>query len=340
MLVTRVQEITSPDRVGSVRIMVMAKPDPNEPVRPTRPNLWLMLFEGLMVGLILGTCIALVDPRIRSAEEVVAATTLPIVGVVPHMRRSPSLQTRGRKVHLDPMSDVSEAFRSIRSAVFFGPKGKAVLITSPMRGEGKSTTAANLSIAMAEAGQRVLLVDADLREPMQHKIFGVDNDSGVASVIAGRGSVDRAIQTTGIRGLDLLPCGPIPYNPSETINNQAFADLLVELSRRYDYVIVDSPPVLAVTDARILAAMCELALLIVRAEKSHKRATQDARDGLLGFGATIVGVVINDGPRNQHRYGYYGGYGHQETPPVANFVRYTTVERTDSIADDLAMTRR
>jgi capsular exopolysaccharide synthesis family protein len=269
--------------------------------------------------LILGTGLALVDPRVRSVEEVMSATALPVTGVIPRMRRNLSLQSRGRKVHLDPMSDVSEAYRAVRSALFFGPKGKTVLITSPTRSEGKSTTAANVAIALAEAGQRVLLVDADLRTPIQHRIFAATNDTGVANVVAGRASIDRAIQSSGIRGLDILPCGTVPINPAETVNNQAFADLLSELSRRYEYVIVDSPPVMTVTDARILGAMCDLTLLVVRAEWSRKRAAQDARDGLLGFGANILGVVVNDGPRNRQRYGYYGGYS-----------RPVTVARPDS----------
>jgi capsular exopolysaccharide synthesis family protein len=240
------------------------------------------------------------------------------------MKRSLSLQSRGRKVHLDPMSDVSEAYRAIRSAVFFGPKGKTILVTSPVRAEGKSTSAANLAIAMAEAGHRILLVDADLREPVQHRIFALTNDAGVSSVVAGRGSLDRAIQGSGVRGLDVLPCGPVPFNPSETINNQAFADLLSALGQRYDYVIVDSPPVMSVTDARILAAMCDLAILVVRAERSNKRSAQDARDGLLGFGANIIGVIVNDGQRNRQRYSYYSGYGHTSAPLKQNFVRPTT----------------
>jgi tyrosine-protein kinase Etk/Wzc len=287
----------------------LKRPQADDEARPSKPNLPVIVFEAMIVGLFLGMVLALIDPRMRSVEEVVAATDLPILGVIPHMARRLSLQSRGRKVQLDPMSDVSEAYRGIRSAVFFGPKGKTILVTSPMRGEGKSTMSANLAIAMAEAGQRVLLLDGDLREPMQHRIFAISNEAGISSVVSGRSSLERAIVSSGIRGLDLLPCGPIPFNPSETINNQTFADLLNDLARRYDHVVVDSPPVMAVTDARILAAMCDLTLLVVRAEFSNKRAAQDAKDGLLGFGANLVGVVVNDGPRNRQRYGYYGGYG-------------------------------
>jgi succinoglycan biosynthesis transport protein ExoP len=309
LLAARVQEMKSDDHLGAAKISPLKRPQADDEARPSKPNLPVIVFEAMIVGLFLGMVLALIDPRMRSVEEVVAATDLPILGVIPHMARRLSLQSRGRKVQLDPMSDVSEAYRGIRSAVFFGPKGKTILVTSPMRGEGKSTMSANLAIAMAEAGQRVLLLDGDLREPMQHRIFAISNEAGISSVVSGRSSLERAIVSSGIRGLDLLPCGPIPFNPSETINNQTFADLLNDLARRYDHVVVDSPPVMAVTDARILAAMCDLTLLVVRAEFSNKRAAQDAKDGLLGFGANLVGVVVNDGPRNRQRYGYYGGYG-------------------------------
>lgn len=333
LLSTRMQEITSLDHEGAVRIHLISEPDPQGAPDRVRPNVNMLLLEGLMVGLVLGITLALVDQRLRSIGEVVAATNLPILGVIPRMSRSQSTQTRGRKVHLDPMSDVAEAFRGIRTAVHFGPKSKTVLVTSAERGEGKSTLAANLAIAMCEAGQRVLLVDADLRAPTQHTMFSVSNETGVSSVVAGRSAIDRTIQATGIRGLELLPCGPLPFNPSETINNQMFADLLTELGARYDYIIVDSPPVMAVTDARILGAMCDVTMMVVRAERSHRRAAADARDGLLGFGANLLGIVVNDGPRSRHRYGYYGGYG-KPAEGVQSMAR-VTVDAPPITATDL-----
>jgi capsular exopolysaccharide synthesis family protein len=337
LLATRMQQIQQDDRIGAAKISPLDVPNAAEYVPPSKPNRVVMLFEGMIVGLFLGMMLSVIDPRVRSVEEVAAATGLPILGVVPHMARSLSLQSRGRKVHLDPMNDVSESYRGIRSAVFFGPKGKTLLVTSPLRGEGKSTMSANLAIAMAEAGQRVLLLDGDLREPMQHKIFAVSNDVGVSSVVAGRVSLERAIVSTGIRGLDLMPCGPIPFNPSETINNQTFADLLNDMSRRYDHVVIDSPPVMPVTDARILAAMCDLTLLVIRAEFSNKRAAQDAKEGLIGFGANLIGAVVNDGPRNRQRYGYYGGYGRgRKNAPGGGVGR--AGDRSVASVNDLAFT--
>jgi capsular exopolysaccharide synthesis family protein len=174
-----------------------------------------------------------------------------------------------------------------------------------------------LALALAEAGHRTLLVDADLRVPTQHKIYACGDVVGLSGVVAGRAPVERCIHAGPIKGMDLLPCGQVPFNPSETINNQAFADLLAQLAVRYDYLVIDSPPVMPVTDARILAAMCDLTILVLRAEQTGRRAAADARDGLLGFGANLLGVVVNDGPRKRNRYGYYGGYGlHRQTVPV------------------------
>jgi capsular exopolysaccharide synthesis family protein len=249
-------------------------------------------------------------------DEVTAAVGLPVLGVVPHMSKRQSPGTRGRKVHLEPMSDVAEAYRAVRSAVMLSGRARTILVTSAVRAEGKSTTASNLSIALAEAGHRVLLMDADLREPTQHRIFAVGDSAGLGGVVAGRTPLERAIVSTSIKGLELLPCGAIPFNPSETINNQAFADLLSHLASRYEYVVLDSPPVMPVTDARILGAMCDVTLLVLRAEQTARRAASDARDGLMGFGANILGVIVNDGARRQQRYGYYGGYGGRNGTPA------------------------
>src|SRR5690606_2751592 len=180
---------------------------------------------------------------------------------IPHMSRRLTQVQRGQKVFLDPMSEVAEAFRTVRTAVYFGArsdKSKTLLVTSAMPGDGKSTSASNLAIAMAQAGQRTPLLDCDFRKPTQHIIFEVDASVGVSTVLAGREPLERAIQRTAVEGLDILPGGPIPLNPSEILNSQAFSDMIDELSVRYDHIVIDSPPVNAVTDARILGALCDV----------------------------------------------------------------------------------
>jgi capsular exopolysaccharide synthesis family protein len=219
---------------------------------------------------------------------------------------------RGQKVHLASKSIVAEAYRTIRTAVFFGsPKGEAktILVTSPAPGDGKSTLVSNLAITMAQAGQRTLILDGDFRRPVQHKIFEIDEKKGLSSVLAGKITMEEAVQPGPVKGLDILARGPEVPNPSELLNSDAFADILKNFSERYDRVIIDSPPVVAVADSQILGALCNVTVLVLRAEKSTRRLSQQARDALLSVGAHILGVVVNDVSPKRGYYGYYSGYG-------------------------------
>ena len=186
---------------------------------------------------------------------------------------------------------------------------KTILLTSPFQGEGKSTTASGLAIAMAKAGRRTLMIDGDLRKPTLHRIFELGDQSGLSTVMAGKEPLEKAIQRTAVEGLDVLPCGPIPANPSEILNSKAFAEMLQKLASRYDHIVLDSPPVLPVTDARILGATCDVTLLVLRANRSTRRMSEYAAEAMLGVGARVLGVVVNDVPRSK-RSGYNGGYGY------------------------------
>jgi capsular exopolysaccharide synthesis family protein len=224
-----------------------------------------------------------------------------------------SIIARGQKVHLQPKSVAAEAYRTIRTAVFFGaPEGKAktIHITSPASGDGKSTTVSNLAIAMAQAGQKTLVIDADFRRPTQHKIFDIDVERGLSGIIAGRDSVERAIQAGPVRGLDILTCGPEVPNPAEILNSDAFAKLLRSLSEQYDRIIIDSPPVGPVADAQILAATCDVVILVLKIQTSTRRHCRQARDSLVSVGANMLGAIVNGVPQKHGRYGYGYGYGH------------------------------
>ncbi|MBN1804571.1 MAG: polysaccharide biosynthesis tyrosine autokinase [Sedimentisphaerales bacterium] len=222
--------------------------------------------------------------------------------------------SRGQKVHLKPRSVIAEAYRTIRTAVFFGvPKGQAktILVTSPDAGDGKSTLVSNLAIAMAQAGQKTLILDADFRKPMQHNIFDFDNEKGLSHILAGHASIEETIRTSPVDKLDILNCGPEIPNPSELLNSDAFTEFLKnELSQRYDRIIIDSPPVGLVADSQILAAYCDITIMVLRAEKSTRRHSQQACDNLVSVGAHLLGAVVNDVPRKHGRYGYYSNYGY------------------------------
>jgi capsular exopolysaccharide synthesis family protein len=233
---------------------------------------------------------------------------------MPDKAEKQGIVSRGQKVHLASKSVVAEAYRTIRTAVFFGvPKdeAKTILVTSPNAGDGKTTLVSNLAIAMAQAGQKTLILDADCRKPMQHNIFEFGNSKGLSSVFAGAISLDDAIQAGPIKELDVLSCGPEVPNPSEMLNSDTFAETLKEeLSKRYDRIIIDSPPVGLVADSQILAAICDITLLVLRAEKSTRKHSQQARDVLRSVGGRLLGAIVNDVPQKHSRYGYYSGYGY------------------------------
>ncbi len=276
--------------------------------------LLLTLAMGLGCGIGFALLRDKLDQRVRSAEEIASLLGLPVVGVVPHMKRGLTPLARAQAVHWDPMSEVSEAYRAVRTAVHFGvPAGQArtIVVTSPTPGDGKSTLASNLAISMAQAGKRTLLLDADFRRPVQHRMFELKDESGLTAVLAGHEPLAKAIRRTVVEGLDLLPAGPLPLNPSELLNGESFAGILEELSQKYDHIVLDCPPVIAVTDARILGAVCDLSLLVLRAGKTTRQGAELARAGLMSVGSRLLGVVVNDVPRGEEQYGYYGSYAYQ-----------------------------
>jgi capsular exopolysaccharide synthesis family protein len=268
-----------------------------------------------VVGLVLGGFLAYLrdqtDHRLRTAEEIQNIMGLQILGVVPRMPGRRTSVARAMAVHLDPRSEVAEAYRTIRTAVYFGTAGtraRTLLVTSPEAGDGKTTSASNLAIAIAQTGRSVLLLDADFRKPTQHKNLDIKDSVGLSSVLSGTETLDRAIQRTGVDGLDILPCGAIPGNPSEILNSQEFGELVDRLALKYDHILFDSPPVNLVTDARILGAVCDATVLVLRAEKSTRKAAEHARNALLSVGAKVIGAIVNDAARGKGYETYGGSY--------------------------------
>ncbi|NLH41913.1 MAG: polysaccharide biosynthesis tyrosine autokinase [Planctomycetes bacterium] len=318
LLDERIKELSVIEETGALNITVLETAEPAlEPSEPQKPKAMAM---ALGLGLFAGVGLALLrewkDQRLRSAEEISALLALPVVGAVPTINvPRGEAGARGQRILTHPDSREAEAFRTLRTAVFFGvPKDEArtIVVTSPAPGEGKSTVVSNLAIAMAQAGQRVLLIDADFRRPTQHKIFNLDRLArGLSAVLAGQMPLEEAIERSGIANLDVLTCGPDVPNPAEIIGSQSFAEVVKRLSEDYDRILIDSPPVAAVTDPLILAALCDVTILVVRAEQSMRRVSMQARDSLASVEARILGVVVNDVPLKSGRYGYYGGYGYR-----------------------------
>jgi capsular exopolysaccharide synthesis family protein len=286
-----------------------------EPARasenPIKPRKTLTLAIALMAGWVLGIGFSLArewhDSRLRTPDEILTVLGMPVVASVPKINKRLSAATRGQMVRFDARSPVAEAYRSVRTSIHLGVCGQAktILLASPMEGDGKSTTASNLAIAFAQAGERTLVVDCDLREPVQHLIFESDGRIGLTNVMAGEVKLQDAIAPTETPGLYLLPCGPVPVNPSELLTSKKFARLMQALADNFDRIIIDSPPLMMFTDAHILAASADATLLVLRMNQSMRQLGSLAMDGLAKVGANVVGAVANDASagRAYRKYG-------------------------------------
>jgi succinoglycan biosynthesis transport protein ExoP len=316
LLDSRIKEVRLSDEAEPTNITVLEPAKAGQsPVRPKRATILLgVTVLGLMLGCGIAYLRDMTDHRLSSVDEVQSRLGLSVLGVLPHMPGGETPSVRGQKVQLDPMSDIAESYRTIRTAIYFGaPEGrtKRILVTSPAPGDGKTTSASNLAIAMAQAGQRVLLMDCDLRKPMQHRIFGIEDGVGLTSVVAGKISLGKAIKAAPTKGLYILPSGPLPPNPSEILNGQVFAQIMARLEEKFDHIVVDSPPVMPVTDARILGAFCDLTVIVLRVQKSSRRLSEHAVNSMNSVGSRILGVIVNGVPRHKNGYGYgYAGYGY------------------------------
>ncbi len=220
----------------------------------------------------------------------------------------------GLIAHLNPKSPVAEAYRTLRTSLqFSAPEEslKSIMVTSAGPGEGKSTTLANLAVTLVQAGKRLLIIDADLRRPVQHKVFGLSNHRGLTNLLVGRGDLGEAVNRDVIPGLDLLTSGPIPPNPSELLGSPMMRDVLARAQEAYDQILIDSPPAVAVTDAAIMSSLVSGVILVVRSRVAQNEMALEARNLLEKAGARILGVVLNDVTYTGDDYRYYYYYGHQ-----------------------------
>lgn len=211
--------------------------------------------------------------------------------------------------HRDPGAIPSEAFRVLRTNLqFLGLDAplKSIMVTSASPGEGKTTTIANLAVAFAQAGMRVCLVDADLRRPMVAKLFGVENWVGLTTALIGQNSVDEVIRESVVDGLSILTSGPIPPNPAELLNSARMGGLLAQLQERFDMVLIDTPPVLAVADAAVLAPRTGGVLMVVRSGGVARQQAARAKASLEAVKARVLGVVLEAvSPEGREGYYYY-----------------------------------
>ncbi|HEX6985298.1 MAG TPA: polysaccharide biosynthesis tyrosine autokinase, partial [Planctomycetaceae bacterium] len=317
MLETIAKRLDEMSFFGSQGVRIEPISQPGQGVRtPAKRNEYMII--GGVLGFVLATGIAYMieasDKSFRTPEDIRDEVGAPVLGHVPVIatkaaadggRLSPVLST----VHA-PKGPSAESFRLVRTALFFGARGsdlKVVQVTSPDQGDGKSTVASNLAVAIAHSGRRTLLIDADLRRPTVHRIFGTAGGAGLAGVIAGAAEPADAILDSEVPNLAVLPCGPRPENPAELLAGEAFDDLLRWARDRYDFVIVDTPPLLAVSDPGNVACRVDGVLLTLRLGKRTRAKAAEAREILDRVGANVLGIVIN-GVNSKGESGYRAGY--------------------------------
>ncbi|MCC6241174.1 MAG: polysaccharide biosynthesis tyrosine autokinase [Phycisphaerales bacterium] len=320
----------------NVQILQSARVETN----PVRPQKALVLLISLMMGCLGGLGLVVArewqDVRLRQPEEIPVMLGTPVVSVVPRINPRLSPIARGQIAHMDARSPVAEAYRSIRTSLRLGPAAQArtILVTSPSSGDGKSTSASNLAIAFAQTDERTLLIDCDLREPVQHMIFETSSEQGVSTLMAGECSIEEAICPTRVPNLSLLPCGPIPQSPAELLASDRFNQLMEALCARYDRIIIDSPPLTCVTDGRILAASADATLLVLRLNLSVRKRGIEAMDMLDKISANVVGAIANDATPSRG-YQYYGrawtyASAARRVLPAASFDEEPSANRADA----------
>lgn len=282
---------------GAVRISIVQPATP--PDDPISPNRRLIMMMSLMLGLAAGFAIAVIrevlDDHVRTEDDLSAITDVPVVGKIPD-------KDRGEPNLVSESGNRAEAYRQLRTNLqYLGLSGhpNAIVVTSALPEEGKSSTAMNLALTIARTGQTVCLVEADLRHPGISAPLGVEREAGLTSIIVGAATFDEVVQFWGDTGVDILPSGHLPPNPSELLGNEATESLLEDLQIRYDYVVVDAPPLLAVTDSVILARYCGGAIVVV-SNLGHRTVTRrqivQALDNLAAGGTTALGFVLTRQP--------------------------------------------
>jgi polysaccharide biosynthesis transport protein len=320
-------------KASNIRIVDSAEP----PAKPVTPKIPLNLGVATILGLALGICAAFfqekLDDTLKGTSDVEGLLGLAAVGLIPavsqpngnhHGRYSLPETTKalGRKengngrrpaaawlrIDADGSQHTAlvEAFRSLRTSILLSTADRPpspLLVSSTQPGEGKTTIASNLAIALAQVGHRVLLVDADLRSPSLHRLFGMQEDLGLVSCLAGHQDWRTVVRPSGSPGLDVLFCGPIPPNPSELLSSRSMGALIRSAREQYEFIILDSAPMLALADSRILATQVSGVLLVVKNATIPREQVKQTLSGIRSVGANVVGVALNS--VDLHTIGYY-----------------------------------
>ncbi len=314
--------------VNNARIVDVAR----EPKAPVRPRVSVIVSMGTVLGLLVGLAAAILreqfDTSLKTPADIEGALGVTFLGLLPELRDpeegGPGKRRRRRAgptpqrkfpvelvVHEHPMSGIAEAARSIRTnLLFMNPDHpyRKLLVSSAGPGEGKTTVACSIAIALAQGGQRVCIVDCDLRRPRLHRVFDRRGDAGLTNLLVGEATIDDVAKPTGIDNLWSIPSGPTPPNPADMLSSERFRMFMSELATRFDRVIVDSPPLVAVTDAAILSTLVDGTVFVVRAFQTSRHLSAQGLRSLHDVEAPVVGAVLNAVNLNKHEYDYYYHY--------------------------------
>ncbi|MEY2408007.1 MAG: polysaccharide biosynthesis transport protein [Verrucomicrobiota bacterium] len=276
--------------------------------RPVKPNKALNIFIGVVIGLAIGIGLAFfieyLDTSVKTIDDVERALQAPVLGVIP--------QNVGYLISEGPDSPHAEAYRVLRTNIMFSqkdPKLNTITVVSGGAGEGKSTTIFNLATVFAQNGSRVLVVDSDLRRPSIHKILKISNSIGLTNFLLKQNTLEEVIQTTPLATLDFLPSGKLPSSSMGVLSSAQMKDLIRDLKRRYDYVFFDSPPIMGVSDASILASEVDCVLQVIQYRRYPQPMTIRAKQMIEKVGGNLLGIVLNNiNMASDENYYYYSGY--------------------------------
>ena len=310
----RIAESVDAGRVQSIDEATL----PTFAVSPNRKRAIIYsAFMGILLGIVLAVGLDRLDDSVKSPEELHNQMELPMLGLIPAIRADrrgsrAANATLGRLItHADPRSPVAEAYRSLRTNLAFAraqQAPQAIVVASPGPSDGKSTTAANLAITFAQQGQRTLLIDADLRRAVLDKAFRAARSPGLTELIIGDATLEQVMHSTEVPNLSLVSSGRFPPNPAELLGSSRMQEVLHQAKAQFDVVLLDSPPLLAVTDAAVLATMVDGVILVIRTERTKRDAVRRALGHIRSVRGRLLGAVLND--VDLRSGAYYGSYGH------------------------------
>lgn len=319
-LLKRLKEAGVLEGLHSSNITIVAKA--SQPAKPSKPNVPLYLALGFALGTLLGAAAAMlmdsVDNRLQGIEEV-EELGLTLLGILPLIKSATDLQAP--IVSAEPKSIFSEAIRSLRSAILISRSEappQVILVTSGSPSEGKSTVSLNLAVSLAQKDKRVLLIEADLRRPTLRRRLKLAGVGGLSTLLASQDNPFEPVSSESIPGLHIMPAGPIPPFPAELISAPRMESLLQEWRTKFDFIVIDSPPILAVADSRSLSSLADSTVLVARADSTSRLALQRAYEILhlhaKDKAVPNIGVVLNAlSPHSAGYYGYYGYYGNKNS---------------------------